>query len=86
MLSKTIWETVQKPSELIDKVMDGQSALEDQSKAIQSACSRYIYEDACKVLDFPTKDERRVALDKVPVLLRPHIEKEVKRLWELRKR
>jgi len=65
--------------------MDGEIELSDQSGPIQSACSRYIYEDACKVLDLPTKDERRVALNKVPVLLRPHIEKEVKKIWELRK-
>jgi hypothetical protein len=86
MLSKTIWGTVQKPSELIDKVMGGEIELSDQSSPIQSACSRYIYEDACKVLDLPTKDERRVALDKVPVLLRPYVEEEVKRVWNLRKR
>jgi hypothetical protein len=86
MLSKTIWGTVQKPSELIDKVMGGEIDLSDQSGPIRSACSRYIYEDACKVLELPTKDERRVALDKVPVLLRPYVEKEVKRVWNLRKR
>jgi len=69
------------PSQLIDDVMSGKTKLTDQSGPIQSACSLYIYQDAYKILKLPTKEERRLVLDRVPELLRPHIEEEVKRLW-----
>jgi len=85
MLSRTIWETATKPSKLIDDVMDGRIRLEDQTKSIQSACSFHIYQEACRILKLTEVEERRLELDKIPAELRLHIEKEVKKIWDLRK-
>ena len=50
--------------------------------SIQSACSLYIYQGACSVLDLPDIEARRAALARLPALIRPHIEAEIRKLWE----
>jgi len=64
--------------------MAGRIALDDQDKSIQSACSLPIYQRSKEILNLKTKDERRLELEKLPEKIRPHIEKEIMRLWRIR--
>ena len=70
-----------KPSERIRRVLTGKVRLEDEDPAIQSVCSKYIYDGAVAVLKLKTKEARRRALDKAPALIRPHLEREIMRLF-----
>jgi hypothetical protein len=72
-----------RPSTAIDAVMGGKERLEDQSKAMQSVLSFYIYREAKKIIRHSTKVERVDALNNLPELLQPHIKKEVERLWKI---
>jgi len=83
-LSDSIWNFIMAPSRLMDDVLIGRIKLEDQPDAVQSACRLVIYEQACKILDLETKIERRAAIARTPEKLRPHIEKEVMRVWRTR--
>ena len=73
------------PSRLIADVIVGRTDLEDQQPAIQSACRLEIYNRACMILDLETKIERRSAIANLPAKLKPHVEKEIMRVWEMRK-
>ena len=81
--SNNIWQGVMRPSEIIEDIMAGRVDLEDQSPMIQSATSLQIYHVALDILGLPVK-ERLPAIEKFPVLLQPHIKKEVRRIWEIR--
>ena len=76
----SIWRGKQ-PSVRIALVMAGKTPLEDEDPAIQSVCSKYIFDGATAILKLKTKDERRSALDMVPALIRPHLEHEIMRLF-----
>ena len=82
LLSYSIWPNKVRPSTAIDAVMEGAERLEDQSKAMQSVISFYIYLEAKKIMSGKTKVERKKMLDAQPELIRPHIEREVKKLWK----
>jgi len=82
--SKNIWVNVRPPSHIIDDVMSGKIELEDQSLAIQSACSFYIYETACETLAPETKQERQKVLATLPDKLKPHVRAEAEKLWRKR--
>lgn len=75
----TIWPNG-RPSERIRAVLMGRVELLSEEEAIQSACSRYIYEGAKEILELPDKEARRRALSKIPQMIRPHIEAEIMRL------
>lgn len=79
-----IWRG-RRPSDRIKAVLMGKVALEDEDQGIQSACSKHIYDGAVSVLRLSTKEARRAALDRVPALIRPHLEREVLRLHRARK-
>lgn len=74
-----IWRG-RRPSDRIKAVLMGKVRLEDEDQGIQSACSKHIYDGAVAVLKISTKEARRRALDRVPELIRPHVEREVLRL------
>lgn len=76
----SIWRG-KKPSDRIKAVLMGKVALEDEDQAIQSVCSKYIFDGARAVLRLPTKEARRAALNKAPALIRPHLEREIMRLF-----
>ena len=76
----SIWRG-KKPSDRIKAVLMGRLALEDEDQGIQSVCSKYIFDGARAVLRLPTKEARRAALDKAPALIRPHLEREIMRLF-----
>ena len=75
-----IWRG-RRPSDRIQAVLMGKVALEDEDQGIQSVCSKYIYDGAVAVLKLKTKEARRRALDKAPALIRPHLEREIMRLF-----
>lgn len=76
----SIWRG-KKPSDRVKAVLMGKVALEEEDQAIQSVCSKYIFDGAKAVLRLPTKEARRAALNRAPPLIRPHIEREVMRLF-----
>ena len=69
------------PTDRIRAVLMGTVALEDEDAGIQSVCSKYIFDGAKAVLKLKTKEARRAALDRAPALIRPHLEREVMRLF-----
>lgn len=81
----TIWTRTKRPSDRIHDVLAGKVKFEDEADAIRSACSFYFYEAACAIIDIPSKEKRRKALNRIPETIRPHVEKEVMRLWKLRR-
>lgn len=74
-----------KPSERIRRVLTGKVRLEDEDPAIQSVCSKYIYDGAMSILSMKDKSARQAALKKLPELIRPHIEDQVWRIYKKRK-
>lgn len=53
-------------------------------QTVQSAMQFPVYQSACRVLRLVTKQERREALDKLPVGIRGTVEAEVLRIWKVR--
>lgn len=76
----SIWRG-KRPSDRIKAVLMGRVPLEQEDESIQSVCSKHIYDGAKSILSIKDKERRRKALDKVPALIRPHIEAEVMRLF-----
>jgi hypothetical protein len=76
----SIWRG-KKPSDRIKAVLRGKVAMEDEDQGIQSVCSKYIFDGANAILRLPTKEARRAALDRAPALIRPHLEREIMRLF-----
>jgi hypothetical protein len=76
----SIWRG-KRPTDRIRAVLMGKVALESEEPAIQSVCSKYIFDGATAVLKLKTKEARRAALDRAPALIRPHLEREVMRLF-----
>jgi hypothetical protein len=76
----SIWRG-KRPSDRIMAVLSGRAELSKEDPAIQSVCSKYIFDGATAILGLPTKDERREVLENVPPLIRPHLEREVMRLF-----
>jgi hypothetical protein len=75
-----IWRG-KRPTDRIRAVLMGQVALESEDAGIQSVCSKYIFDGAKAILGLKTKDARRAALDRAPALIRPHLEREIMRLF-----
>jgi hypothetical protein len=75
-----IWRG-RRPSDRIQAVLMGKVALEDEDQGIQSVCSKYIFDGAKAILGLKTKDARRRALDRAPAMIRPHLEREIMRLF-----
>lgn len=76
----SIWRG-KRPTDRIRAVLMGKVALESEEAGIQSVCSKYIFDGATAVLKLKTKEARRAALDRAPALIRPHLEREVMRLF-----
>lgn len=70
-----------RPSARIAAVLSGKAPLEGEDPAIQSVCSKYIFDGAKAILGLKTKEARRRALDRAPALIRPHLEREIMRLF-----
>ncbi len=70
--------------EMMD-VLEGRVIITDASPSIQSCLRLPIYQKAAQILELPTKQDRRWELEKAPPLIRPFLEEEILRIWELRK-
>lgn len=81
-----MWRDELRPSYRIRKVLMGNVRLEDEEPGIQSACSKHIYDGAVEILSIQDKQARRRALLKIPELIRPHVEKEVWRIFDQRRK
>ena len=81
-----MWTDETRPSSRIRRVLRGQVRMEDEEPGIQSACRKYIYDGAVSILAIEGKEARNKALSRVPVLIRPYIEMEARRIYELRKK
>ena len=67
------------------EVMEGRKPIEDLDAGIRSAIRIEIYQAACAVLEHEDKTSRKTALARIPARIRPHIETEARRIWEMRK-
>lgn len=65
-------------------VMAGKKPIEDLVEGVRSAIRAEIYREACRILEIK-KEGRKEALEAVPAMIRPHIEAEVRRIWEMRR-
>jgi len=65
--------------------MMGNKPIEDLNAGIRSAIRIEIYRAACAVLEHEDKTSRKTALARIPARIRPHIETEARRIWEMRK-
>lgn len=81
-----MWTDATRPSKRIERILRGKIRMEDEDEGIQSACRKYIYDGAVSILAIEGKEARNKALSRVPVLIRPYIEMEARRIYELRKK
>jgi len=71
--------------EAVENVLQGLTAMEDADPAIRSYVRLPIYQKACEILALETIDERREVLRQAPPLIRPYLEEEIMRIWDLRR-
>lgn len=76
---------MERPSETLNRVLDGRLAMTNAPASIQSQARLAFYDAACEVLKVTDIEKRRSMLKRIPALVRPYVEAEVKRLWTLRK-
>lgn len=70
--------------EMMD-VLEGRVLLTEASASIQSCVRLPLYQKARQILDLPTRDKRRWEIEKAHPMIRPFLEEEIMRIWELRK-
>lgn len=71
----------QSPSQKLFNLLSGKTGWEDAEESIRNWAQFEIYRGAERILRLGTKEERREMLKSIPASIRPHIEKEVIRLW-----
>jgi len=74
-----------KPQQWLNEVLSGRIAMEDAPASIQSWARLPIFQGACEIIKMDTPDERRAELAKIPPLVRPWVEAEVRRVWVMRR-
>lgn len=72
-----------RPSCQIAALMSGNLLWHDAPASIRSWARLSIYHAARDVLSREGKEQRRAALDAIPGNIRPHVEQEALRLWQL---
>ena len=77
---------IQKPLSRLADVISGKLAVADADEATLSWLRHYVYERADLIMGQVGSDARRAALAKEPEHLRPMIEAEVRRLFDLRRK
>jgi len=73
-----------RPQEWLNRLLSGQIEMHETPKAIQSWARFSIFEGAEAILRMETIEDRRAALKKIPDKIRPYVESEIKRLWDMR--
>lgn len=74
-----------RPQQWLNEVLSGRIAMEDAPASIQSWARLTIFQGACEIIKMDTPDERSAELAKIPPLVRPWVEAEVKRMWPMRR-
>lgn len=68
----------------LTEVLSGRIPLTDAPASIQSWARFPIFEGAKEIIRLPDAAQRKAALTKIPLGVRPYIEAEVTRLWPMR--
>jgi hypothetical protein len=76
---------VPRPSDQLADLLRGKLAWDEAPEAIRSWAALPIHQAAAQIVAAPDKGARRNMLGRIPASVRPHVETEVKRLWERRK-
>jgi hypothetical protein len=72
-------------TEALLDLLEGRVAPKDADPRILNWAEFHIHKGAQEILSLPTLADRAKALEKVPATVRPYVEREAKRIWELRK-
>lgn len=75
---------IKTPQQWLSLILSGQISMDKAPTPIQSWARFPIYQGAVELLKMDTADERRAALQKVPPLVRPYVEAELRRIWPYR--
>jgi hypothetical protein len=67
----------------LHRVLSGKVDMKDAPEYVQSWARLPIHQGAKEVLSLPTKEKRRAALMRVPPSIRPYIEAEIMRIWQI---
>jgi hypothetical protein len=70
----------------LDDLLSGRVSYEDADPRILNWAEFHIHKGACEILSLPTRADRAKALEKVPATVRPYVEREVRRVWEIRRK
>lgn len=66
-----------------EKVLSGAVPWEEASPAVRSWLRKDIYDGALEIAGIEYIEDRRAALGKLPVSIRPLVEAELKRIWAM---
>lgn len=69
----------------MEDVLEGRVSMGDAQPSIQSCVRLPLYQKAVQILALPNIHQRRDEISKAPPLIRPYLEEEIIRVWELRK-
>lgn len=71
-------------SQMMD-VLQGRVLLDDAQPCIRSCVRLPLYQKSVEILDISDIHRRRHEIAKAPPLIRPYLEEEIMRVWELRR-
>ena len=69
----------------LDDLLEGRVSPAEADPRILHWAEFMIHKRACHTLSLETKEARRADLDTIPETIRPFVEREVKKLWTLRR-
>ncbi len=76
---------VRPPSWWLNEVLSGRVHMDAAPSSVQSWARFPIFQGAREIVLMETQDERKAALARIPVLVRPLVEGEVRRIWAMRR-
>ena len=68
----------------LNEVLSGRIHMDAAPSSVQSWARFPIFQGAREIVLMETQDERKAALARIPVLVRPLVEGEVRRIWGMR--
>lgn len=69
----------------LDKLLSGHLGMDEVPASVRSWSRFFIFQGAREIVLMENKEERVVALGKIPKKIRPFVEAEVKRIWHMRR-
>jgi hypothetical protein len=73
-------------SQHLDDLLTGKVTPENADPRIMKWAEFAIWQAACEILALTTVDDRRNALGTIPDTIRPYVEREIKRMWNDRRK